>query len=81
MGTWIFASWVSFMAYEVCETYNVALVKINPTHLKSWATGKGNADKKMMIEACEKRWHIEVVDDNEADAAHLFFYLCQRYKL
>lgn len=67
--------------HEVCETCDVALIKINPTHLKLWATGKGNADKKMMVDACEKRWHIEPQDDNEADAVHLFFYLCQRYKL
>ena len=66
---------------EVCETFDVPLIKINPMNLKKWATGNGNADKKQMIDVCEKRWHIEVVDDNEADAAHLFFYLCHRYKL
>ena len=67
--------------HEVCETYDIPLVKINPVSLKAWATGKGNADKKMMMDACRKRWHIEPCDDNESDAAHLFFYLCQRYKL
>lgn len=67
--------------HEVCETFDVPLVKIHPVHLKSWATGKGNADKSMMIEACIKKWKIEPTDDNEADAAHLFFYFCNRYKI
>lgn len=67
--------------HEVCETFDVPLIKINPVHLKFWATGKGNASKEMMLDACAKRWHIDAYDDNEADAAHLFFYLCHRYKL
>ena len=66
---------------EVCETYDIPLVKINPSQLKSWATGKGNADKSMMIDECRKKWKIDPEDDNEADAAHLFFYFCHRYKL
>lgn len=66
---------------EVCETMNVPYVKISPSSLKKFATDNGRADKKMMMESCRKRWKIEPVDDNEADAAHLFFYFCNRYKL
>jgi len=37
--------------------------------VKKYATGKGNADKKMMVEAACKRWPDQFIqDDNQADA-------------
>lgn len=69
------------IALEVCETLNIPIILFKPSDVKKFATGSGNANKQQMIEACAKRWHIDAVDDNEADAAHIFFYFCNRYKL
>ena len=41
----------------------------------------GKADKKKMIEYCIKRWNITPVDDNMADATHIFKYYVRIYKL
>ena len=44
---------------------------IPPTTLKKWAVGKGNADKKMMMEKSGERWGIKFTDDNICDAYNL----------
>lgn len=67
--------------FEVAESLDIPVILFKPSDIKKWATGKGNADKKMMIEYCIKRWHIEPIDDNEADATHIFFHFISRYKL
>src|SRR5574344_80193 len=67
--------------FELCESLDIPIVTFKPADIKKWATGKGSADKSLMIEFCKKRWHIEPVDDNEADAAHIFFYFCKRYNI
>jgi len=54
---------------------------INVSTVKKWATGDGKADKKKMIEFCQKRWNITPVDDNMADAVHIFKYYVRKYKL
>lgn len=54
---------------------------INVSTVKKWATGDGKADKKKMIEFCKKRWNIDPVDDNMADATHIFKYYVRIYKL
>lgn len=41
------------------------------TTLKKFATGKGNASKGEMIEACAKEFTVCPVDDNHADALWL----------
>lgn len=64
---------------NVCESCNVPLFYVNQKKLKSWATGNGNADKKLMIEYCKKRWNLEPIDDNESDAIHLFYYFCKTF--
>jgi len=51
----------------------VAVVEANVSALKKWATGKGNADKAMMIGAA-RDYGYDTDDDNEADA-----YLLLRY--
>lgn len=69
------------IVYEVAETYNIPVVAFKPSDVKKWATANGNASKAQMIEYCKKRWHIEPIDDNEADAIHIYMYFVHRYKL
>lgn len=82
-------SWVSMhklanfhgIIQEVSESHNIPLFYVNQRTLKKWATGDGNAKKELMVEYCMKRWKMEPVDDNEADAIHLFYYFCMMYKV
>lgn len=68
--------------YEVCATLNIPLVFFNVSNIKKWATGNGNADKKMMMEYAIKRWHIDPEgDDNVGDATHIYFYFIHRYNI
>ena len=55
---------------------------VNVSTVKKWATGDGKADKKKMMEYCEKRWGINVNGkDDLADAIHIFKYYVRIYKL
>lgn len=68
--------------FEVCETINIPIITFKPSDIKKHGTGKGNADKKMMIEYAEKRYHIETDNlDDLADAIHIYMYFIHRYKL
>lgn len=68
--------------FEVCQTLDIPVVTFKPTDIKKHGTGKGNADKKMMIKFAQERYHIEVgTDDNLADAIHIYMYFIHRYKL
>lgn len=68
--------------FEVCQTLDIPIVTFKPADIKKYGTGKGNADKKMMIEFAEERYHIEVGDDdNLADAIHIYMYFIHRYRL
>lgn len=48
-------------------------VLVAPTQVKKFATGRGNAEKAIVIREVWRRWHCEVRNDNEADAV----VLCQ----
>jgi len=54
---------------------------IDVAALKKWATNDSKADKAKMIEFCRKRWGIDPIDDNMADAAHIFNWFVQLYQL
>jgi len=54
---------------------------INVSTVKKWATGDGKADKRKMMDYCVQRWGITPVDDNMADAVHIFKYYVRKYKL
>lgn len=41
---------------------------IAPSTLKKFVTGKGNADKNVMLKEIYRRYHVDVDDDNMADA-------------
>lgn len=53
---------------EWCSGHDVPLAGFEVTHIKKFATGKGNANKGAMILAAEERWGVVTADDNEADA-------------
>lgn len=67
---------------EVCDELDIPEPEfINPAALKKWATGNGRATKEDMIAACKSRYGIVPVDDNAADACHLFHYYIRRHRL
>lgn len=67
---------------EVCDTLGLPEpVFLNLRTIKSWATGNGNADKATMIKYCQLRWKTDPVDDNEADATHIFMYYVRKFNL
>lgn len=60
-----------------CEEHGIPYESIPVGTIKRHATGKGNADKRAMIEAARLRgWDPE--DDNEADALWLLDLVTQR---
>lgn len=86
----IFAHFVDFrqlcmirgVVFEVCETLNIPIITFKPTDIKRHATGKGNANKQMMIKYAEKRYHIDTDNlDDLADAIHIYFYFIHRYDI
>lgn len=67
---------------EVCDETDIPEPEfINPATLKKWATGNGRATKEEMIAACKNRYGIVPVDDNAADACHLFYYFIRKHRL
>lgn len=68
--------------FEVCDTLDLPEpIFINPKTVKNWATGDGSADKRKMVEFCKLRWKTEPIDDNEADATHIFMYYVHKFHL
>ena len=43
-------------------------LRVPPTTLKKFATGRGNAKKAEILLSVYKKWGREILDDNEADA-------------
>jgi Holliday junction resolvasome RuvABC endonuclease subunit len=67
---------------ELCDSLDLPEPSfINLRTVKKWATGNGNADKKMMTDFCKKRWKTDPADDNEADATHIFMYYIRKFNL
>lgn len=67
---------------EVCDSLGLPEPEfVNPVVLKKWATGDGHATKAQMVAACKERYGIIPVDDNAADACHLFHYYIRRHRL
>jgi len=63
-----------------CEMFNspIPYQGIPVKTIKKHATSKGNSNKNIMIEACEKRLKVIPVDDNEADARWILDYMMYR---
>ena len=56
-----------------CEESGIEYRAYSATEIKKYATGKGNANKEAMIQACIDKYGINPIDDNEADAVHLWY--------
>lgn len=53
----------------LCNERGIEYASYSPGEVKRFATGKGNCNKDDMVEAAEKKWpHIDIIDDNHADA-------------
>lgn len=50
------------------EDLELQYIDVPPTVLKKWVTGKGNADKEMMLASIEAKYGIKFDDDNIGDA-------------
>lgn len=50
---------------------NITLIQVPPTTLKKYITGKGNANKDIIIKDLYKNYGIDVNDNNVADATGL----------
>ena len=67
---------------EVCDKLSLPEpIFVNVSSIKKFATNNGKADKKDMIQAMIDKYGLIPVDDNEADACHLFHLICKRYRL
>lgn len=50
------------------EQDNVPWIEVSPTQVKKFATGKGNANKEIILQQVYKRWGYETDNNNIADA-------------
>lgn len=55
-----------------CEENKIEYRAFSPSEIKKFATGKGNANKELMIKAAKERFGYMGNDDNEADAIHIY---------
>ena len=59
---------VRLAIYEFFDDERRFPLKVPPMTLKKYAAGKGNAKKQEMLLQIYKRWGLEFLDDNAADA-------------
>ena len=62
----------------LCEDEGIEYAHESATEIKKFATGKGNAKKDVMISKA-KELGIDVIDDNHADAIHLYRLFKSKY--
>lgn len=77
----------NFTAFElagilklICEEKNILLFEYHAQHIKKFGTGNGQSKKEQMVLAC-KRYGVTPIDDNEADALHLYHLAIEDLKL
>lgn len=63
----------------ICASKDIEFTAVRTSAVKIFATGKGNASKDEMINACRERYNIEPIDDNQADALHILGYALDTY--
>ena len=60
-------AYIEAWAFEL----NLPVRYVSAGEMKKHATGKGNASKKLILEAFRKKWGEKVTDEHEVDAAFL----------
>lgn len=55
-----------------CEENSIEYKAYSASEIKRFATGKGNAGKPAMIASCYHNYGIQPLDDNHADALHIY---------
>jgi Holliday junction resolvasome RuvABC endonuclease subunit len=68
LGALVVSSEIQGVIKLWCEENHKPYKGVSPSEVKKHATGKGNANKKLMMLAATDKWNKEMVDDNEADA-------------
>lgn len=66
-GTWDRAG-LWWQVYTRLRLRGTPIAVCSPTTLKSWATGSGTADKKLVRSRVESLWGVKVRNTDEADA-------------
>lgn len=64
-----------------CEENSIEYKAYSASEIKRFATGKGNAKKDQMITAAKEKYGINVLDDNHADALHIYHFAIDDLKL
>ena len=62
-----------------CAEEGIQYRAYSSKEIKSFATGKGNANKPAMIKAAQEKYDYPGNDDNEADALHLWHLTAKEY--
>ena len=57
----------------------ISIYPVSVGTIKKYASGKGNANKKVMMQECQARLGIKPRDDNEADALWLLDYIIKTH--
>jgi Holliday junction resolvasome RuvABC endonuclease subunit len=65
----------------ICEERGIDHVGYPPATLQKWATGKGKANKPLMIQMCISNYGINPATDDEADAVHLYHMAIEKLLL
>jgi Holliday junction resolvasome RuvABC endonuclease subunit len=61
---------LGYMLRREFRNAGIAYREVAPTQAKKFLTGKGNCDKNLILKEVFKRYHIDVDDDNIADAVN-----------
>lgn len=66
---------IAYLGYRIREELeryrtedDIPWLEVSPSQLKQFATGKGNANKEIVLQQVYKRWGVELTDNNQADA-------------
>jgi crossover junction endodeoxyribonuclease RuvC len=77
----IVASELMAVVKMYCDDHAIEYRGYSAAEIKKFATGKGNAGKPEMVKAAKIKYGIDVYDDNEADALHLYHLAIEDLKL
>ena len=66
----------------LCEDHKIEFAHESAKEIKKFATGNGNAGKPLMIQAAKDlNLGIDIIDDNHADAIHLYRLFISKHKI